>query len=750
MENLSKRKLFNIISTVLVIGAVATFSLVFLITAFWGSDDVVSEEYFDGSPIEQTAFSDFDDVCLKNLNFYSMINRVEYKLFSNVISDDVVGGYRDFLFKAGVNKYGYNYLDDYSGEIVLSEQELEYFYQYIEIRRKVYENFGCKYVLAVIPNTQTVYSENMPEYIGDLSESTMLSQIGAYLEKRGFENFVDLSDTMTSGKKLGRLYNNTENSINALGAYVAYSGIAEKLKNDLGVNINAVGSDFFEYSVLLTDGKNLAKRAGLSSFVKNKTISIANTNEYVYTLVSLLGELESTYAKYEYSDLVSTNATALLEFTNEWDKVQLMPYFSSTFSRASYRIGNTFSLSSANNASSDIVIQVIREDELFSIIDPVIVSSYNDGLQPGQHPYQTAAPSNVLVSSLGANKYCITGIVEENADITIFGDGVRPTVLKSIDGRFFASVEVVSPEIANQICISVKSPDKSYSQPYYILLDSQEFLKATGSTFVGNDSMLYKSSYGIMTIPSDSAINSFISKLESDIENAKRINYNDEMKVIFSVIPEKISVYNEGLSGVLNDQSLLLDSINRIYGERISKLGVEYINFKDALGQKADQNKIFEQTGDSITDMAGYYIYRELMKHVEGAAKHDLTSDIFTLSTKVSAGGGLLSGLGFGNKGIVESLEVLSVNGKAKYSCNHSGDFNIEKSFVTEQSDRSLPVAVVVRDGQSDKVIEMMAESFSTMYVLEKGDYDINGDIIEKIAPDYLIYLCSESSVFSQ
>ena len=750
MENISKRKLFNIIATVLVIGAVATLSLLFLITALFASGDSISEDYFDGSSIEQNIFSNFDNACLKNPEFYSIINRVEYKLFSNVISDDAIGGYRDFLFKAGTNKYGYNYLDDYAGEIVLSEQELEYFYQYIEIRRKAYENSGCDYILAVIPNTQSVYSENMPDYMGDLSENTMLSQIGAYLAAKGFENFIDLTDTMTGGKKLGRLYNNTENSINSLGAYVAYRGIADKIKKDLGVKINAVGSDFFEYSVLMTDGKSLAKSAGLASFVKNKTISIANTNKYVYTLVSLFGELESTYTKYEYSDLVSTDATALIEFTNEWDKVQMMPYFSSTFARASYRIGGSFSLKSVNNAASDVVIQVIREDELYSILDPVVVSSYNDGLQPGQHPYQTAAPASVLVSSLGANKYCITGIVEDDADITIFGDGVRPTVLKSVNGRFFASVEVFSPELATQICISVKSSDKSYSKPYYILLDGSDFLKANGNTFVGVDSMLYDSDYGITKTPYDSVINAFVEQLWADINRADEINDNRDMKVIFSVIPEKISVYNQGLDETLNSQSLLLESISRIYGQRIAELGVNYVDLREPLREITSSYKLFEQTGNAITDIGSYYAYRELMKYIDGVEPPDLNSNAFTFYTETKRNGELLEGLGFGGKGIYEDSVSMMINGTAKYLFNHSGDTDIAKSFMTEKPNSSLPVAVVVRDGQSDDVLRLMAESFSVMYVLEKGESAINDDVIEKLAPDYLIYLYSESNLYVQ
>ena len=151
-----------------------------------------------------------------------------------------------------------------------------------------------------------------------------------------------------------------------------------------------------------------------------------------------------------------------------------------------------------------------------------------------------------------------------------------------------------------------------------------------------------------------------------------------------------------------------------------------------------------------LTDIGSYYAYRELMKYIDGVEPPDLNSNAFTFYTETKRNGELLEGLGFGGKGIYEDSVSMMINGTAKYLVNHSGDTDIAKSFMTEKPNSSLPVAVVVRDGQSDDVLRLMAESFSVMYVLEKGESAINDDVIEKLAPDYLIYLYSESNLYVQ
>ena len=154
MEKMTRKKALNTVFAVIFIGTILTFSIFFATTALFSSKSTVSDRYFDGSEPRENVFSVFDNACLRNKGFYEFINRYEYKIFNHIPESDVVSGKNGFLFNANTNEYGYNYLDDYSGDIRLTSEQLDRFLKYIEMRGRAYENFGCEYVLAVIPNAQ--------------------------------------------------------------------------------------------------------------------------------------------------------------------------------------------------------------------------------------------------------------------------------------------------------------------------------------------------------------------------------------------------------------------------------------------------------------------------------------------------------------------------------------------------------------------------------------------------------------------
>ena len=752
MEKMSRKTIFNIICSVIIVGIILSFSLFFLITVIMSDENTVSDKYFVECERDDNLFSVFDDACLKNRSFYELINVYEYRVFNNVLTSELISGDNGFLFDVGENEHGYNYLDDYTGNMVLSAEQLDFLHKYIEIRRTAYGNFGSEYVLVVMPNAQTVYSEYMPEYLGSISSDSMLLQLDRYLEEQGFLNFINLTDAMIEGKTRGQVYNNTENTVNALGAYVAYNEIIKYINSNSDIKVNGLGENYFKLQTRITDGKTLAKKAGLASVIKNKTISISDSNEYIYTLVDLFGELETTYTKYEYRDRVPVDPTVLLEFSNDWDKVQMMPYFSSTFGRASYRVGYTFNRSAVVSASPDVVVQVIREDELLSLMNADIVASYNDGLTIGQHPYKTSTPTEVATAPMGNFIFCVTGVVEQGSEITIFGDGVRPITVEEFDGRFFATVEIENPYIANQICISAKAPNKSLSDIVYALVRSLDIPPVSTGAIVGGNSMIYSSNYNVGSIPPDAVLEGFIKELTTEIDGIKQ--YAPDAKFIYAVIPEKISVYNSGLGEVLNTQAFELQAKRMLFSRMISNVGGECVDFTALLRKNALGEKLYYQTSDGITDMGNYYMYFELMNALSREfiffKPNSIDSAKYTLVRQKAIKGELLEYVGTWSGDVTETAVKITVNDKVDYY-QELDKFDITKQFVTYNDDagEELPVAIVVRDGNTDKMLELMAEHFSVMYVLDKGATEIPTKVLDSISPDYVIYLTPEVNIFS-
>lgn len=749
MDKMTRKKALETIFTVFFVGIVLSFSLFFAVTAVFTPNESISEDYFDGSEGNTGIFSAFDDACLKNKSFYDLINEYEYKIFNNIPNKEIVGGDGGFLFNGDTNEYGYNYLDDYNGRIILTEDQLDRFHKYIEMRSRAYENLGSDYVLAVIPNAQTVYSEYMPDYIGQISDNTMLDQISRYLSEQGFGQFIDLSDAMKAGKDRGQLYNNTENTVNAIGAYVAYTEIIKHIEGEMGVDISELSAEHFKLGTRITDGKSLAKKAGLSSLIRNKTLYLSDTNERLYTLVELFGDLETTYVKYEYKS-GATDMMVFLECTDDWEKIQLMPYFSSTFYRASYRVSSTFNKSVVTSALPEVVVQIIREDELWSILDEEVTSSYNEGLEHGQNPYQTISATEIAHLRIDTNKYCVTGVVEEGAEVTLFGDGLSTVQASVVEGRFLAVIEVEDESVANQICISVHSSGKSVSDVSYVLISSDDKINYSGSVYVGENGMLYKSDYGVGKLPAAAATEDFVEAVKSYFEEISRKNTYSGAEIIFTLIPDKISVYRDGFGKELQDQAEIL-AVKRSFLDRaLSECGVINIDSVGVLRQLSNSLKTYYQTNDGLTDYASYYLYREIMLTVTDrfyyAAPNSIKSERYSITSKGHGAGVLAEMLGFNDSRLNETADRITVKGRFEYVVEDGGELDFDGEFSTVHRNYDLPTAVVIRDGDCDKLVEMLADNFSTMYVLEKGSVEIPSYILER-GVDYVIVLAPESNI---
>ena len=110
MDKMSKKKAIDTIFSVIFIGIILSFAIVFLSISLFPEYSSVQNEYFDGSEtVDQGIFTGFDNACLKNGAFYEIINHYEYKIFGNISSGEVLVGKNGFLFDSGVNEYGYDY-----------------------------------------------------------------------------------------------------------------------------------------------------------------------------------------------------------------------------------------------------------------------------------------------------------------------------------------------------------------------------------------------------------------------------------------------------------------------------------------------------------------------------------------------------------------------------------------------------------------------------------------------------------------
>ena len=358
---------FGIITIVLFIGILLSFLVNFGVSAYLGTEELVNS-YFDGEEHPDIILSDFSNTFYLSKEIQNNIIKVDYDLFGRLPTSDVILGSDEFLFPTYDEANDYSYVADYLGAYKPNGTELDIYLNAINDLTKEYKKYGATPYFIVIPNTQTIYSDKMPEYMGGISNNTRLKSITRYFQKRGVINFIDLTDALISAKDKGELYNNTENSLNSRGAYFAYLSITKNLPKDVRDEITEVeltDKDFVKHN---TDGKHLARIVSLQNKIKNRTVSLSADFVQKYQTFLKSDDYEMTTVKIQYKNEVAAYPKVLLQFSDDWDRIIMTDYFSNTFATTMYSIAPRVTKEMLNK-DPHYVFFFIHENELHKFID---------------------------------------------------------------------------------------------------------------------------------------------------------------------------------------------------------------------------------------------------------------------------------------------------------------------------------------------------------------------------------------------
>lgn len=356
----------GVIIIVLFVGILLSFLLNFGISAYLGTGDTV-EDYFDGEEHDNIVLSKFADTFYLSSTIRKTITYVDYYLFGRIPTNEVILGDDKFLFPTYDEANNYNYVADYYGEMEPEPAKLALYYQGLRNITDAYEKLGVSCYIAVIPNAQTVYSERMPEFMGEPSENTRLRTINEYFSKRGANNYLDLSDHLINSKGYGELYNNTEDSLNSRGAYYAYLAVLEMLPPEVKRTITPVtlnDDDLVQHS---TGGKILARQASLENVIKNKTVSLSTDFVQKYQIMLRYNNYEMAYARMQYRDELPSQPKIELSFSSDWDKIIMIDYFSNTFGTTIYRSSLDFDASVIEKAEPTVHVIFLNERNIYRL-----------------------------------------------------------------------------------------------------------------------------------------------------------------------------------------------------------------------------------------------------------------------------------------------------------------------------------------------------------------------------------------------
>ena len=699
----------NFITVLMFLGIIGTFTVFFGITALTNSGDIYEFE------------KELNSAVYENEDLKNAITELNFKIFHRVDNDNVIVGADGFLFEHTDEKSGYGYLLDYQGELAFSEAELEKIKSNIELRRSAYESAGCEYLLVVIPNSQTVYSENMPFYYGAMSDSRRLSVLSEYLSQSGTDCFFDVTSELLAAKKEGLQYNNTENSLNALGAYTVYSAIIDRLGAEKEVVLSP--SDFYRH---LDTGRAVARSAKIEHIVYNKTVSLSLKIDPRY-------EVSHQYENFKITTMKGSDVSVLVEYGNEWNRVILQPYLSNTFGTVAYKYGYKFSEFANSEAKPDTVIQIVCENELDTLFDEEISMSYCAAEKIEGNEVRAAEPKVLGSCFIDSDTVCIYGICEEGSEISVLG-GRAEARRRDFGGRFYIDVDIFPYSDAVDFRISAEKENKKSSDTV-IYKWKKEGTAFKTNVDVGAYSMLFNTKYSVSAedFRAESAIK--VPQMRAIREITQK-----NTRYIYTVVPSKLTVYKNYAPGYL------LPVAGKLYGLRadIPKYiggDVEFLDLTEHM-LSSKRSDLYYRTDNVPTDSGAYEIYLGIVSSL-GLPVAVQESELVSEDVLVP-GGKLIASLGLDTTVVCERTERYTLKASDAERISLSEDGN---KYFTRNKNGDLPTALIFCDEYGKGAAEYLSENFSFALVYATGDFMIDPADLAELRPDYIIRITGEDNI---
>ncbi|MBE6595419.1 MAG: hypothetical protein E7644_06425 [Ruminococcaceae bacterium] len=365
-----KTPFYQLLTAALFICLVLSFAVTYVTNLCLDNDKALDERCYDGSVVAGDGLTDrFNRSFYQNSASLDFVRRFEYRLFGIVNHSNVIVGKNGFLFEVEDKENGYNYLKDYLGMHTFTDGESAAILAELQRREQRYNERGCQYLLVILPNAQSVYSEYMPHYLGAISGNTRLAVLDRYLQANGFDNYINMTDVLRDFKDHSLpLYNNTENSLNALGHYYPYIMLCASFSDnayDYESLISRGSLDFFQH---YTVGRSLAKEAGLENVLLNHTISLSNDVRVDYRLLFNSGYVAKTVRNNYGGIAASSVSSLLLQFSSNRDRLLAETFYSNTFDFVTYQPDHEDNTMVFERADPSVVIQFIYENELSQLL----------------------------------------------------------------------------------------------------------------------------------------------------------------------------------------------------------------------------------------------------------------------------------------------------------------------------------------------------------------------------------------------
>ncbi len=665
-----------------------------------------------------------------------VFKKTVYRFFGAVTEPGVASGGDGYLFPTKTDKFDYE--ADIAGKAHYNADVSDAFYNSITERKEALALDGCELFVFVIPNSQTVLRDKLKT--GDKNGVTAAQELEKYLRNRGLDCFYML-DTALAGSDIA-VYHNTANKINGYGAYKIYRRISSLLPETVTRRFREAVVTPDDISVVMTDGMELAKLAGLEKSIKNKTV-LYPTAPFASAFTAT-AENGATVCRLrdEYNDFIGFS-DVLFQIPDKDERELFIPLFSSSYTDTVYKNSLSYPGDVMKSLKPSVCVCIVREDSLSSLLDKSDLSSY-EARAAGEKGGVTPAPVVITASCKRSGTAFIAGECSADADVTVSSDDGSVTV-KCREGRFIAELPAKpGAELTVFTSIEGKAPSEPvrYLLPKAALADENVFSGASSTLYYGATVSDYTGANMIRP-----ALLSRMQKHARELVGKIRDASGKETQIIFLAAPNPLSVYPDSASAELIKKRADQTRLDQLCEALSGVEGFTLLDIRKTMKENTDVDKLYYQTDTHWTETGAYFGYRAIVEAV-GGTPYSLNS--FKQKTAVASAGDLASFAGLDS--LTENVRFLSPLYKPRAVGIPPKPDTIDRTLYSGEltsavDDDSLPKAVMIRDSYSANLFPFISEHFSFLYCQSMWQYEPDYEMIERYAPDYVIYVICERNL---
>lgn len=120
-------------------------------------------------------------------------------------------------------------ISDYKGTNHYSNEKMKDIMEKLEKESSEFKKKGCKLVLLMVPNKESVYSEQMPDNVKRKSEKTRIDLFAKYLQKNSSLKVVYPKKELIAAKSAYQTYYKTDTHWNQIGVFIGVQALKEKV-----------------------------------------------------------------------------------------------------------------------------------------------------------------------------------------------------------------------------------------------------------------------------------------------------------------------------------------------------------------------------------------------------------------------------------------------------------------------------------------------------------------------------------------